>query len=390
MKKQLLCLLTAFVLLLSGSALAAPALPDFGFFDPLVLQSLTWTEGTGFYDYVMFNYSNTDDPFEEYTVSAVLRDTTPALTMKAGGHTVAVTPLVMCFYDDVVPGLSVTVSDTSLGIAGLVLETENLTLSVRFDPRAAYAGVNEGISYAYVYNMGSNLFTLIGDLADCGGGARCTVTLEDGTALSAACDKAANSEENPFGWLDLCLKECRLIDENRRLQESLRLFAAQSMLRLSSLPEVSLTGAKWIDDLDESITAYPLKLEYAVKGDTALSVGILNYSGAFGNRTRRASATVTLAYYCLDGDNNPLAFADGSVLRHVDMRCALSSGDEYILPVDVPLPRDTVTVMAAISSVTWSDGTVETIPDRDLVFVDYEATVTQPESSPVDEEPVAI
>ena len=397
MKKKLFCLIFSAALLFSCAAPAEGTLPDFGFYDPLIMQSLTWTEGTGIYDYVLFNYENTDTPFEGYTVSAALPAMTPALHLASGRRFIDIVPYIMASEDIAVPALSVSVSDTAAFISTVRIKTESLSLFLDFSgsPESLSRSTEDRTTYARAVNIGSNLFTLIGDLADNGAFVACEVILNDGTSLSAASDRISREEDNPFRWLDRCLKESRLIDESRRMQESLRLYTAQFILHFSELPEITLSGARWIDDLADSVSAYPMKLEYAEEDKSAaFTVGVLNYSGTFGDRSGRSSLSVGLCYYCLDEDGAVLPFADGSVLRHWDSVCALSSGESRILPVSVPLPKGTASVMAAISSVAWSEGAVRTVPDRDLVFVEYEVspayTVESPEESPVEDSPVSL
>ena len=376
MKKKLFCLIASFVMLLAlpVSADNNASLPDLGTYDPLTIQSLTWTEGTSFYDYVLFNYTNTEEPFESYDITAVWPDMSPALVLKDGSRTITVEPYIRASESIAVPFLYFAVSDTLVKISHVEIRTGRITLSCDFSGAGEHLAVNQETRYsqANVINIGSNLFTLIGDLADNGAFLSCTVTLEDGTTLEASSEKIPEKENNPFYWLDLCLKESGLLDDNRRLQESLRLYTAQYILHFDSLPVVKLTGAKWLSDLDDSVAAYPIKLEYAYnKEGAAFTVGVFNYSSAFGSRSVRSSSTIRLAYYCLDGDGQVLAFADGSVFHFVDSPCALAPYESAVLPFDVPLPEGTETVMAAISSVTWSEGAVQAVPDRDLVFVDY-------------------
>ncbi|MBR6706795.1 MAG: hypothetical protein IKI84_08975 [Clostridia bacterium] len=376
MKKKILCLIAAFAMLLAlpVSADNNASLPDLGTYDPLVIQSLTWTEGTPFYDYVMFNYNNTDDPFETYEITAVWPDMSSALVLRDGGRTITVEPLILASEGITVPVMYFGVSDTLVKISRVEIRTGQITLSCDFSGADEHLAVNQErrFSQASVINIGSNLFTLIGDLADNGASLSCTVTLENGNTIEASSEKIPEKENNPFYWLDLCLKESGLLDGDRRLQESLRLYTAQYILHFDTLPEVKMTGANWINDLDDSVAAYPLKLEYArdVEG-AALTLGILNYSGAFGSKSIRSSSAVRLVYYCLDGDGQALAFADGSVFHYVDSFCYLDPCESAVLPFDVHLPQGTESVMAAISSVTWSEGAVQTIPDRDLVFVKY-------------------
>ena len=385
MKKQLFCLIAAFAMLLALPVCAdsVASLPDLGTYDPLTIQSLTWTEGTSFYDYVMFSYDNTDDPFATYEIVAVWPDMSRALVLKDGSHAITVEPYILASGSVAVPFLYFAVSDTLSPISRIEIRTEQLTLQFGFSAAEDHIAVNQETrtSQANVINIGSNLFTFIGDLADNGAAVSCTVTLEDGTTLEASSEKIPEKENNPFYWLDLCLKESGLLDDNRRLQESLRLYTAQYILHFDPLPEVKLSGAKWIDDLDDSVASYPMKLEYAPDAeDAAFTVGVLNYCGAFGNRSIRSSSAVRLAYYCLDDDGQVLPFADGSVFRYADSFCYLEPCESAVLPFDVPLPLGTATVMAAISSVTWSEGAVQTIPDRDLVFVKYTPQKVVPET----------
>ncbi|MBR4500755.1 MAG: hypothetical protein IKP22_02540 [Clostridia bacterium] len=376
MKRKFFCLIAAFAMLLAlpVSADNNASLPDLGTYDPEVIKSLTWKTGTHFYDYVLFNYDNTNDPFESYEITAVLPDMSPALVLRDGSRTVTVEPYIQASYGIAVPFLFFSVSDTTVRISRVEIRTGQITLSCDFSGAEEHLAVDQQnrSSAAYVVNIGSNLFTLIGDLADNGAVLSCTVTLEDGTTLEASSENIPEEKNNPFYWLDLCLKRSHLLDNDRRLQESLRLYTAQYILHFDTLPEVKMTGAEWQNDLDDSIAAYPIKLEYAygVEG-AAFTVGILNYAGAFGSKSIRSSSSVRLTYYCLDGDGQVLAFADGSVFRYVDSFCRLEPCESDVLPFDVPLPEGTETVMAAISSVTWSEGAVQTVPDRDLVFVKY-------------------
>ncbi len=389
MKNKLLVIITSLVMLFTLPGCAdSPALRDLGTFDPQILKSLTWNEGTGFYDYVLFSYDNTDLPFESYTISAVLPDMTPALSFPAGESTLAVEPCIMAWEDIALPVLSLSVSDTDVMISRARLSTGEITLLMDFSAGGEFVYVDEetGASQAHAINIGSNLFTLIGALAENGAFLSCSLTLQDGTVLEGNTEKVTEEEKNPFRWLDLCLKEARLLDESGRLQESLRLFAAQFPLHFDLLPEITLTGAEWISDLDGTVAAYPMKLEYAheMEGD-AFTVGILNYSGAFGSRSIRSSSSVRLVYYCLDQEGAVLPFADGSVFRFEDFFCALGPCESTLLSFNVPLPADTDTVRAAIASVTWSEGAVQTVPDRDLVFVDYTPQTLIPETAPQDD-----
>ncbi len=385
MKSKIFCLIAAFAMVLALPVLADnnASLPDLGTYDPDVIQSLTWTEGTSYYDYVLFNYDNTNDPFESYEISAVWPDMSPALVLKDGRGTVTVEPYIQASENIAVPFLYFSVSDTLSKISRAEIRTDRITLSCDFSGAGEHLAVNREtrISQAFVVNIGSNLFTLIGDLADNGAALSCTVTLEDGTTLEASSEMIPEKENNPFYWLDLCLKESGLLDDGRCLQESLRLYTAQYLLHFDTLPEVKLTGAQWHSDLDDSVAAYPVKLEYAydVEG-AAFTVGILNYSGAFGSSSVRSTSAVRLAYYCLDVDGQVLAFADGSVFRYADSICSLKPCGSDVLPFDVPLPEGTETVMAAVSSVTWSEGAVQTIPDRDLVFVKYKPQKVVPDT----------
>ena len=393
MKKKMFCLIAAFAMLLALPASADVAsLPDRGVYDPLVLQTLTWTEGTPYYDYVMFSYDDTNDPFSTYEITAAWPDMKSALVLRDGIHTVTVAPCILGSRSVVVPLLYFSVSDTLAEISRVEIRTEQITLSCDFSGAGEHVSVDRTArsSHANVTNIGSNLFTLIGDLADNGAVLSCAVTLDNGTTLEASSEKIPEKESNPFYWMDLCLKESGLLDENRRLQESLRLFAAQYILHFDTLPDVKMTGAKWLNDLDDSVSAYPMKLEYAHEDeDAAFTVGILNYSGTFGNKSIRSSSSVRLAYYCMDGDGQVLAFADGEVFRYVDSFCYLEPGESAVLSFDVPLPEGTETVMAAVSSVTWSEGAVQTIPDRDLVFVKYRPQKIVPDTVTQDE-PVSL
>ncbi len=383
MKKNVLCLFAACLMLFSAAAASETAVPDFGTFDPEVLRSLTWTEGTPYYDYVLFSYDDDGDPMDSYSISAVLPDMTQALTLDAGGHTLTVRPYVMASGDIAVPVLGFVVSDTEETISSAVLRAGDLTVTCGFSASPDYTEIDreEGTSYAYALNIGSNLFTLLGILADGDGAVTCTVTLADGTVLTASFPGFPDPGTNPFRWLDLCLKECALLDGDRCLQESLRLYNAQYLLHFTDLPEVTLEGAKWISDLADSVSAYPIKLEYAEETDfeDSFTVGVINYSGTFGSRSSRAAAAAALSYYCLDAEGNVVPFADGSVLRTVEAPCPLAAGEGAVVPIDVPLPEGTAKVMAAISRVTWSEGAVQTVPDRDLVFVEYDARTVFPE-----------
>ncbi len=390
MKKSLIIsLLIATLLLPLSPAGAGGALPDLGTFDPEILRDLTWNEGTGFYDYVLFSYDDEGDPMDSYTVSAVWPDMSHALAMDAGKNTLTVLPYVMASGDIAVPVLSIRVSDADSLITDVQIGCGSLSLSLDFTDAGESVGLSEDpedpYSEAVALNIGSNLFTLIGELADNGSSLSCRVTLKNGTVLTAASERFPDSGENPFYWLDRCLKECRLLDDARRLQESLRLYTAQYILHFSGLPVVTLSGAQWIDDLADSVSAYPVKLEYTHATDAAFTAAALNYSGSFGSRSRRSVSALSLAFYCLDAQGDPLAFGDGSALHYAGTDCALSPGDGAVLPFDEALPAGTVTVMAAVSSVTWSDGAVLTVPERDLVFVDYEARVTLPENIETEE-----
>ena len=124
MKKKILCLIAAFAMLLAlpVSADNNASLPDLGTYDPLVIQSLTWTEGTPFYDYVMFNYNNTDDPFETYEITAVWPDMSSALVLRDGGRTITVEPLILASEGITVPVMYFGVSVRKIAMESFILQ----------------------------------------------------------------------------------------------------------------------------------------------------------------------------------------------------------------------------------------------------------------------------
>ena len=365
----------AAVLLLCALAFADPALPSFDRYDPDVVKSLTWTEGTPFYDYVCYIYDYDERPEYSFRVFACGLDMESALLTKEGNMLFLVDPLFMGSYDTLLPYLDIQCQGCSSTIARAELTVGDLSLTAEAPKGSELSAFEDGTAELLITAIGSNQITLISALEAPGVRPRLTLTFADGTEAACTFSLPADPEENPFYWLHRLLTESRYLDESGCLNESARLLCAHTALDSGKEVLLSLSGAAWIDDLADSVRAYPLKLEYAPDSTAGLAsfcFDVLNYAGTFVD-TDVTVSSFDLLWYPLDENGDPLPFADGSMTAAASFKGPVAPGEEKTFSVTAGLPEAARYVAAAISSFTASDGQKMTVPDRDLVFVYYEA-----------------
>ena len=377
MKKTRLLAAAAVPVLLSGAlAFADPALPSYGMYDPDIVKSLTWTEGTPYYDYVCYVYDYEEEPEYSFRVYACGLDMESALLAKEGDLLFQVDPLFSGSYDALVPYLDIQCQGAASAITRAELSVGSFFLTAEAPEASGLSYFEDGTAELLITAIGSNQITLISALEAPGVRPRLTLDFADGTKAACSFTLPDDPEENPFVWLHRLLTESRYLDQEGRLQESARLDCARVAQRAKGEVFLSISGAQWINDLADSVRAYPLKLEYAPDsqaGFASFSFDVLNYAGTFID-TDVTVSSFDLLWYPADENGDPLSFGDGSVTAAAAFSGPVAPGEEKTYSVTAALPEAARYAAAAISSFTLADGQKVTVPDRDLVFVFYEAS----------------
>ncbi len=375
MKKLRFFSAAAATVLLAGTlACADPALPFYDMFDADIIKSLTWTEGTSYYDYVCYSYEYEDLPEYSYDLYACDLDMNPALMKKEGGLYFRLDPCFNGSFDSMVPCLYITCEGAAASIVRAEVTVGSLKLTAEAAADSPLSVWEEGTAELLIPTLGSNQITLISALEKADARPALSLSFSDGSQASCSFVLPSDAQYNPFVWLHRILRESRYLDDGDRLQESSRLLCAQNSLKHRDSVRVTLSGAEWIDDLSDSVRAYPLKLEYAPDNllDLAsFSFSALNYAGTFTDGSTLVDS-FDVTWYAVDENGDPLSFEDGTLTKTAAFSGPIAPGQESGFSVTEPLPEGSAYVSAAISAFTCG-GQKTVVPSRDLCFVLFQA-----------------
>ena len=336
------------------------------------MKALTWDEASPYYDNVCFVYNNTEDPFEDYSITCLYPDMTNPMTFEAEKGTVVIEVGLMGSYDTVLPYIQVDcVGDFFTLIKDVRLDC-GVTLTMHFDEQSEMAAAAQGESYAMAVSLGSNVFTLMRALAESKTGLHASIVFADGSTAEGQIPAEATAI---WSWYWDALHACGLLDADDRVQEELRLEYARLQMSYQGDPSFTLEGAETISDANDSVTAQPLKLEYAESLANVpqgfFNFGVINYNSTFVQGSDTEITGFDLVWTAVDAYGKAIPLANGETQGTVHYDQKVTPGGMFSATVDAGLPAEAQMVLCQLTAYTCGDGTVVTIPERDLVTVEY-------------------
>ncbi len=339
-----------------------------------LIQYYTFTEGTPYYDYICFTYNNPDDVFEDYTVTCAYADLSSPLTFEADEGRITVVPGIMCSYETVIPYIEVDcIGEYDLPVTGLFLDVGSMTLELDWDEDSDFLTEGDNGVGAYAVNLGSNLYSLLRALSENAGAAKIRVTFLDGSETEGS---VKAPEENPWKWYYEGLKACGLLDADGNVQEDLRLVSVRFAMGYQDDPAYAITGADVIDDLQVSIAAQPLKLEYPESlaetvPEKSFIFGVLNYSNTFVKGSGKEITGFDIEWSAMDRYGMAQTLKSGGTVGTVHYDRTVKPGEQFNATVDADLPDGCAYVRCRLTAIQYGNGDVVTIPERDRVAVEY-------------------
>ncbi len=202
---------------------------------------------------------------------------------------------------------------------------------------------------------------------------------------------AIEDEENGYRLFYEGLVESGLVDENGRVQDSVGV-ALNALNDQTFMPGISIypyneklwlpegktslpKTVKTIKAVEDGVWQPRTSLEYTYTGDWGRVKTVPWIKIELRNTDKkRAVEAVTFTYYCTDkSGENVCSAITGELYNEMTIEQAIRSGKKKMLPKYSleGYGADACVVYTAIREVKYADGSVETVPDRDLNFVTW-------------------
>lgn len=249
---------------------------------------------------------------------------------------------------------------------------------------------DDGYDFDLVLPLGNPGIALLNDLY--AANFAFSLRVYDAKKLCFAIEQPAiEDEENDYRLFYEGLVESGLVDENGRVQDSVGV-ALNALNDQTFMPGISIypyneklwlpegktslpKTVKTIKAVEDGVWQPRTSLEYTYTGDWGRVKTVPWIKIELRNTDKkRAVEAVTFTYYCTDkSGENVCSAITGELYNEMTIEQAIRSGKKKMLPKYSleGYGADACVVYTAIREVKYADGSVETVPDRDLNFVTW-------------------